>query len=186
MYGGDGNDDIGDGNEASSLFGGAGDDSITGGDGDDTLYGGEGNDTLNGQSDDDVIYGGSGNDTIEGNAGDDTIYAGSGNNSINGGEGADTIIFDAASNSTVRGGAAIDVFVFTSEVATSNTNRVTITDFQTNDLIDLTAFNVTDVSIQDLGDDSLIHIPFGDGVSGSEIYIENVRFYELRDDNFIL
>ncbi len=111
-----------------------GDDLIYGGYGDDIVIGLGGNDTLYGNDGDDILIGGNGNDTLIGGAGNDILFAGSGENVLTGGEGA-------------------DVFVFT--VDSFKNGSDTITDLDSLDKIDLSAFENDDYTVT-LRDDSII------------------------------
>jgi Ca2+-binding RTX toxin-like protein len=86
-------------------------------------------DRLGGTRNDDLIAGGAGNDTLGGAAGDDTLIGGTGND-------------------VLRGGAGEDVFVFR-----AFDGRDRIADFETGDLIDLTATGLgfEDLTITALG-----------------------------------
>ena len=90
---------------------------IDGGDGDDSIAGSGGNDTLNGDAGDDVITGGRDDDTISGGAGNDTLNGGGGNDILTGGEGVDTFVFNP-----------------------NEAGSRTVTDLETGDVVDLSAF----------------------------------------------
>jgi len=133
-----------DGSAADTVYGGSGWDNIDAGGGNDHVYGGSGNDTLFGSGGDDTIYGGSGNDYIAGDNdaiafsenGKDTLFGGSGNDTIYGGGKADTM----------TGGYGNDTFVYEVGLGTQNESKVGtgadhITDFQTGDIIDVSAID---------------------------------------------
>ena len=127
------------------LFGGAGADNIRGGMGADTIHGGEGNDTLRGGSENDVLHGDDGNDTLLGESGQDTLM---------GGMGADIML----------GGAGDDTFVFATG---DGPDRILDFDDDGNDVVDLTAFGVSDFttlqsSMSQVGADVLIDLGGGD------------------------
>ncbi|MEL7098680.1 MAG: hypothetical protein AAGM84_07620 [Pseudomonadota bacterium] len=112
-----------------SLTGGSDADDFFGASGDDLLIGGGGNDFLVGQADADTLIGGAGDDRLLGGAGDDFIFADAGADIAAGGGGADTFVFET--------GAA----------------RLTINDFGTNDVIDLTDFrSLSTQGLLDFGD----------------------------------
>ncbi len=132
MHGGEGND---------AIWAGIGDtsnDYIDGGDGNDTIAGGKGNDELYGDQErgygygDDVVYGGDGDDTVFGSAGNDTLFGGNGDDLIAGQWGEDIM----------TGGAGADTFSFT---VSSNNNVITDFNIQ-EDKLDLTAFNISNLS----------------------------------------
>jgi serralysin len=91
ILGGNGNDLIFCGANASSVDGGPGNDTLCGSDGDDTLDGGTGNDVVYGNAGNDSISGGEGNDSIEGGKGNDSVSGGAGNDIINIAEGDDYV-----------------------------------------------------------------------------------------------
>lgn len=146
--GGPGNDTLLGGADGDEILGGTGNDAIDGGDGGDTLVGGAGNDTINGGDGDDHLvaanYGAAGvNDTcddiLNGGNGNDFLDAnGYGNDILLGGDGADTI-YGGNGKDILTGGNGADIFVFgdASESGLTNATRDEITDFQSDDLIDL-------------------------------------------------
>ncbi|MEF8702737.1 MAG: calcium-binding protein, partial [Candidatus Accumulibacter sp. UW26] len=101
-----------------TLSGGFGNDSVLGGDGDDVLYGNQDNDALSGGNGNDLIYGGQGNDSLDGGIGNDLVNGGLGSDLLSGGAGSDIFRFD-----TALGIGNIDL----------------ITDFQSGDLLSLSA-----------------------------------------------
>lgn len=74
MKGGNGKDELLDGQGADVLRGGKGDDDLSGNRGADTLRGGKGDDTLQGGKGDDVVKGGRGNDSLTGGDGEDEFF----------------------------------------------------------------------------------------------------------------
>ncbi|WP_145675644.1 nidogen-like domain-containing protein, partial [Azospirillum brasilense] len=112
-----------------ALTGGDGNDSLTGASGPDTLMGGAGNDTLSGDYGNDLVIGGDGNDYLIGGDGIDTLEGGAGNDTLNGGPGGDLM----------TGGDGRDAFRFNKA---SHINGDRITDFSSNDRIDISDLNV--------------------------------------------
>ena len=101
---------------------------------DDLLSGTPSNDVIQGSGGSDTLDGGSGNDSIDGRKGKDTIFGSSGEDTIAGGGGADTI--DGGSGpDTLTGNGGADTFVFTHIGGAVDT----ITDFRSNDKIELAA-----------------------------------------------
>jgi Ca2+-binding RTX toxin-like protein len=119
------NDLIIGGDGSDYLFGRAGDDTLIGQNGDDFLYGGDGADWLIGDSGRDVLLGEAGDDVLVGGAGDDTLEGGSGIDVMIGGQGKDT--FMVAVNARYANG---DWQILAPD---------TITDFDTDDVIDLSS-----------------------------------------------
>ena len=132
------NDDFNGTTGNNTITGSALNDTINGLAGNDTLNGGDGDDILNGGTGNDTLNGGNGNDTLNGDDGDDTLNGGNGNDILVGGTGRDTM----------TGGAGADVFVLrtTAESGAGNTQRDSITDFQSGlDKIDLSAIDANTV-----------------------------------------
>ena len=125
IYGGDGDDVIAGSGGFDRVFGEAGDDVIDGGANADFLSGGTGRDTLTGDK---------GSDDLRGDADDDLLDGEGGNDDLNGGSGDDRLIGGAGDDRLI-GGAGADVFVFADGHGTD-----TIVDFDTGDVIDLSAF----------------------------------------------
>ncbi len=94
---------------------------------------GTGNINGNGNSLNNVITGNAGWNIINGDAGNDTIGGGAGSDTINGGAGQDAL----------TGGADVDTFVWSAltDSTTSTSTADTITDFQKDDIIDLSALD---------------------------------------------
>ncbi len=181
-----GDDFLTAGNGNDVVNGGAGNDTIfaTIGDGNDSYRGGAGLDTYDlsqtsaaaivnlstssatsAQTGRDVVVqienviGGSGNDVITGNAAANSLTGGSGNDTIVAGGGADRLE-GGAGDDFLDGGAGADIFVFA-----PGFGHDTIRGFDANpasgqDLLDIHAFHIdiASVSIQDLGNDTLITI----------------------------
>jgi Ca2+-binding RTX toxin-like protein len=100
------------------LIGSSYDDTLLGSEFDDTILGGRGNDCLDGRNDHDFLYGNSGNDTLIGGKGNDIL----------------------------RGGPGNDVFKYNSRedsVWLAWVPGDTITDFTSNDKIDLSAVDAS-------------------------------------------
>ncbi len=136
VYGNDGND---------TLYGGAGNDKLYGGYGLDIIDGGDGNDTIYGNTQwamyrqgydlsQKMLYGGAGDDIIYGDAGNDIIEGGTGNDTLYGGDGSDTLI-SSDGNDILSGDWGVDKFVIT-----KHANTQTTINFESGEVIDLTAF----------------------------------------------
>jgi len=221
VRGGNGNDNLIGGNADDSFQGGAGRDTLDGGAGKDQLYGngaadlilaGAGNDLVDGGSGNDIIDGGDNNDRLFGGTGADDVYGGNGNDQIWGGSGADVLeggagndkLYGDAQNDTIdggaghdllSGGAGADVFIFN-----GNSGRDTITDFDSEDVIDLSALQASGVGYADVLENAL----FSDGDAvidlsalfnltsdaiidrGSLLTVENVTFADLDANAFNL
>lgn len=112
LYGGAGNDDITDSENAGVIYGE---------DGNDTLRGNAGNDTVFGGAGDDYAHGGSGNDTVDGGDGNDQVIGGWGFDLLRGGDGDDYLqgelhndtLIGGAGNDTLYGGPNDDAYVIT-------------------------------------------------------------------------
>ena len=87
------------------------------------------NNEINGGRGDDAIYGEQGRDILNGGDGDDEIYGGEDKDTINGGEG----------NDFLDGGPGNDTFVFE-----PGNGKDVIMDWETGDMIDLSAFDNPD------------------------------------------
>ncbi len=112
-----------------ALLGLGGNDELYGGQYSDVLLGGSGNDTLYGESGSDILHGGSGDDVLDGGTYSDVLYGGEGDDILRGGEGSDTLI----------GGEGNDTFYFGKDDFSKNAKDV-IEDFESGDLLDLSAF----------------------------------------------
>ena len=184
LYGGVGTDTmVGDGGNDmvfgeqgdDKLYGRAGEDTIDGSIGNDLLQGDAGNDLLYGGDDQDQITGGAGNDQLFGGAGADSLSADRGNDLIFGGNGHD-LITGGLGNDTLNGGAGFDRFIFQPNAGTADL----ITDFTDNgDLIDLTRFNLTDLSghITDTLGGALIDLG-----AGQTVLVSGITAAALLDD----
>ena len=193
VAGEDGNDKISGGDGADTLFGGFGKDTVSGDAGNDTLfgdfdndkvYGGEGNDRVYGGDGDDTVEGGAGNDRVFGDDGEDTVLGGAGNDSLFGGRGDDVLNGNAGFDFYTGGGGG-DLFVFDIAGTSSAPERDAITDFtfglitSNHDQIDLTAFNLVDVT----GSDSQISVVNeGGAIPGLGSNIKTI-YVDLNDDN---
>ena len=190
-----------DGND--KISGGAGDDSVFGGCGKDTINGDAGNDTLvrrrsmttrstaarattrvYGGDGDDTVEGGNGNDRVFGDDGEDTVLGGAGNDSLFGGQGDDVLNGNAGFDFYTGNGGS-DLFVFDIAGTSAAPERDAITDFtfgllfSSHDQIDLTAFNLVDVS----GSDSQITVVNeGGAIPGLGSNIKTI-YVDLNDDN---
>ncbi|WP_323013454.1 VCBS domain-containing protein, partial [Devosia sp.] len=131
-------------NLADTITGSAGDDVINARNGDDIVFAGEGDDIVNGGSGDDVLHGEGGDDTLNGGSGNDVLYGGAGNDILNGGSG-DDILVGGAGRDVLTGGSGQDTFVFTSASdSEAGVSRDVITDFESNELIDLSQIGTFD------------------------------------------
>jgi Ca2+-binding RTX toxin-like protein len=137
IFGGDGNDVLGTGNDHDtidggigtdfiasfagndSIFGGSGTDAINAGDGADTVAGGIGDDLVLGENGNDSLAGGDGADRLEGGVGNDTLSGDEGTDTLAGGDGTDRLegglgndsLSGGAGADTLTGGAGDDIFV---------------------------------------------------------------------------
>ncbi|WP_155264808.1 beta strand repeat-containing protein, partial [Sphingomonas segetis] len=98
------------------------------------------NDTLNGSNLADELRGGGGNDSLNGNDGNDILKGDAGTDTLNGGAGNDTLIGGAGADTLTGGvgGTNVDTFVLT-DAATFDT----ITDYESGEIIDITALLTT-------------------------------------------
>ncbi len=215
LNGGDGEDLLFGGSGDDLMFGGSGFDKIFGGAGTDRIFGGNDNDIANGGGDNDIIntgsgndlvfaqngndlvflqagndkaFGGDGNDKIFGGDGRDDINAGAGNDQVFGGAGRD-VITGAAGNDILSGGGDEDRFVFA-----ANQGADRITDFVALDLLDISAFGVTDggASNQDWRDATTSVVTSGGGSNvtiswdgGGTLILEAVGIASLTDSDFV-
>ncbi|MYD77993.1 MAG: calcium-binding protein, partial [Gammaproteobacteria bacterium] len=141
---------------------------LDGGWGDDVLLGNEGNDTLRGRYGDDRLEGGSGHDTLIGGAGDDVLDGGLGNDWLAGGIGDDVL----------RGSGGSDKFVFSGLFGTD-----TIKDFTDDDLIDLSALNMSFDEVMENArqDGSEVRLELESGT----IVLENFELADLDYTDFL-
>jgi Ca2+-binding RTX toxin-like protein len=102
LYGRQGNDTLGAGDEGDLVHGGQGNDVLLGRAGNDALYGGVGNDNLTGHEGNDLIYGNEGNDTLSGGDGNDTLYVDADDGSYDGGAGYDWLFVEGTVGRTVN------------------------------------------------------------------------------------
>ena len=180
IYALDGDDIVNAGAGDDDVYGGGGDDVLNGGSGNDRLYGEDGDDALNGGSGRDELYGGSGNDRLDGGSGDDILDGGAGKDVLIGGSGRDAFVFSNAGDSGV--GAARDV----------------ITDFEANEIIDLSPMTTNGLTFigrgtQDriIGEGQVKFYEFGGNtyvvgqVGGQVFQIELTGPHDLTTDNFL-
>lgn len=148
------------------LSGGAGNDTLDGGAGDDVLYGGADKDQLNGGAGSDHLDGGAGADELNGGAGDDQLFGGGGADVLSGGKGDDVL----------TGGAGADSFVFGEGFGFD-----VITDFQSNDKIDLTALaaitSLDQITFSQVGSNVVVQVP---GHKGGSIVIAGATVAEVK------
>jgi len=124
-YTGSGDDRLFGSNGHNSIGGGEDSDYISGLGGDDTIYGGKGlgRDTLVGGAGGDTVFGGGGDDDLTGGSGGDLLFNGAGNDTVRGGSEGDTL-WGGGGDDLLTGGIGADVFAF----GTANGND-TVTDF---------------------------------------------------------
>jgi Ca2+-binding RTX toxin-like protein len=155
ISGTDGNETLDGMGGDDMLFAADGHDQLLGGEGNDKLYAGKGDDLAEGGEGDDLIYGDKGHDQLAGNDGNDELYGDKGNDILEGGRGSDLL----------SGGEGADVFVFAESSFGPGPNEDVITDFGSNDRIDLSAFDTTfnalldgdgPVSLSVDGDDTIL------------------------------
>ncbi|PZD74996.1 Leukotoxin [Acaryochloris thomasi RCC1774] len=161
LNGGNNNDTLSGQGGDDTLLGGSGNDILIGAAGNDLLQGGLDNDRLVGGSNDDRLFGQAGNDTLigasgldslVGSAGNDLLQGGTGNDSLNGGndndvlEGqggfdiligasGDDLLVGGSNDDTLTGGTGSDTFRF--DVGFNSLGLDTITDFASNDVLEL-------------------------------------------------
>jgi Ca2+-binding RTX toxin-like protein len=128
-----------------------------------------GNDIIDLGAGADYADGGGGNDRISGAAGADTIFGGGGDDTIAGGADFDKLV----------GGDGVDVFVFDAQSGPD-----VIADFNENDMIDLSALNVSfaQLNIQNFFGDTLVTI---NGAPGVQIFLDGVLPAAMAADDFI-
>ena len=120
-----------------------------------TINGNGENDSITTTSSKALVNGGTGNDTIlsggfnskiYGNEGDDIIYIEGKQTSVNGGSGSDTIVVNN-SDVTVNGGGNFDGLpVIDTIIISSDSEDVVINDFDKDDILNLSAYNASDLS----------------------------------------
>ncbi len=187
IYGGDGFDRIFGGSENDIANGGGDNDIINTGSGNDLVFAQNGNDLVFLQAGNDKVFGGDGNDKVFGGLGNDTMNLGDGNDEAFGGAGMDNIT-GAGGNDILSGGGDADTFVFA-----ANQGNDRITDLTGIDIIDISAFGVTNgvgsdqdwrdatVSVGTSGGGSNVTIGW-DG--GGTLTLENTTIASLTDLNF--
>lgn len=215
LNGGDGNDLMFGGADNDLLFGGSGTDKLYGGSGFDRIFGGNDNDIANGGGDNDIINTGGGNDLVFGQSGNDLVFlqagndkafGGDGNDKVFGGDGNDQInlgdgndeafggagidvITGAGGNDIMSGGGDADRFVFA-----ANQGNDRITDLAEIDLIDISAFGVTNggASDQDWRDATTSVVTSGGGNNvtiawdgGGTLVLEAIGIPSLTDSDFV-
>ena len=187
IYGGDGDDLLKGGEEnvgGDYIYGETGNDLLNGGGGDDTLYGGAGDDNLKGYSDNDTLYGGAGNDILGGRygnagAGNDAMYGGDGNDSVDGGVGDDTVSGGSGTNN-VSGGSGTDTFVY----VMSEDGVDIFTDFSNQDIVDIQGLVGTELTLKEVGNDTVIDMTDNGGTAGS-ITLKDVALSSLSASQFV-
>ncbi|MBV1864707.1 MAG: fasciclin domain-containing protein [Rhodobacteraceae bacterium] len=180
IFGGTGDDYIMGGNSIDIAYGGEDSDTLDGGNGNDILWGEDGADILDGGNDDDyldgggssdLLMGGNGHDTVVGGAGNDTLFGGSGNDWLQGGSGGDSI-YGEFGDDTLTGNSGNDLFV----VANGAGNDL-ITDFQSGDRIDLSAFGIWDFStlaLTQIGSTTTLQLDANDSITLLGVGIANL------------
>lgn len=132
--------------------GGAGNDVMIGFAGNDTLSGGDGNDDVNGGTGDDVLTGGAGADNLSGDEGNDTLVGGAGGSGW-------TLTTDNEDNTTDvwtftgTGDADADHYIGAASFAGNGTD--TISGYQAEDLVDLTAALGATFAALDIADNAV-------------------------------
>jgi hypothetical protein len=145
-----------------TIFAGNGNDTVFGGPGNDRINGGSGNDDLNGGNGNDGLAGGDGNDKVDGGRGRDFIVSGAGNDHLEGGQGSDKFV--------IRPGTGVD----------------TVEDMNSNDRIDLRAFNFASgeavlSAFQQQGSNAVLDLGNGD-----KLILKHTQVSELDADQFIV
>jgi len=145
---------------------------ITGSEFNDTIHGDNGlASVLEGLGGDDVLVGFDGNDTLSGGDGDDRLIAREGDDVLDGGAG----------NDVLRGLEGADTFV----IGISG-GRDTIADFEDGvDVIDLTAFAVSDVSELTISQNNNVTIITGFGNDGEMLRLVNVDQGDIDNSDFL-
>jgi len=150
LDGDDGNDTLFGSNGHDTLNGGKGDDVLNGQGGADRLFGGEGNDVLTGGDGADFLRGNAGDDVLDGDDGNDTLFGSNGHDTLNGGNGNDVLngqggadrLFGGEGNDVLTGGDGRDTFVFSASASGADT----VTDFTTEDWVELSGFGYSDAA----------------------------------------
>jgi Ca2+-binding RTX toxin-like protein len=183
IRGGDGSDTISGGAGADKLFGGNGNDFLKGDAGDDLLVGGDGADDLRGGDGQDHLFGNDGIDLLRGGNGNDYLDGGDGDDNVAGGFGAD-IIIGGKGEDILTGNEGFDTFLFQSAADSSDINGVDqITDFtQGFDVIDLTAFGLSDISELGVFSDGFT-TEVSEAVSGLKFVLQGD--YSLANSDFM-
>ncbi len=121
------------------------------------------------------LYGFSGDDTLTGGKGNDRLYGGLGDDILGGGNGKDILIGGQGSD-TMTGGAGTDTFIWDVEDFTNGANDI-ITDFTSDDILDLTAFGKnSDYNISATGDATQTVITITKGTESQTITLQGVNF----------
>ena len=147
------------------IDGGVGDDSIYAGGGGDVVHAGDGDDYVEGgneqpEASGDVINGGAGNDVLDGEGGTDTLHGGTGKNTLTGGDNADTFVYDMAQE-----------------------GDDTITDFSSEDTLEVQGLSGTEVAVKESGSDVVIAMSDNGGTTGT-ITLQDVSFSALDASQF--
>ncbi|MDG2061470.1 MAG: cadherin domain-containing protein, partial [SAR86 cluster bacterium] len=150
------------------IIGTSGNDTITGNsssnklegiDGNDKIYGYLGDDYLIGGNGEDILYGGGGNDTLSSGEGETTLDGGSGKDFYALGSGSDTIVLRPGSGSSDFN--EISLGAFETFRQRPDNPRIIQTDTANGfedgkDIIGLSGIQISDLSIEQSGDDVLI------------------------------
>jgi serralysin len=144
------------------------DDEITGSDADDDFNGFKGNDVLSGEGGNDMLYGAQGKDRLFGGSGDDALIGGKGSDVLFGGEGADTFVFLTKKDS-----------------GTQKQKRDVIRDFEDDDKIDLTAFNLTGTDDEDSAESEDGFEDDFEDEEDEEIDIPGITFVTSKNDTIV-
>ena len=110
-----------------------------------TFNGTSRSDVIKGTSLADIINGNAGNDWLYGFGGNDTINGGAGHDFLSGGDGSDILIGGSGSNDLI-GGAGADRFVMSARSKTSGYSDDLVYDMTDGDLLDVSAWGISDFS----------------------------------------
>ncbi len=197
LFGGGGRDQLFGGAGSDRMFGGAANDIANGGADNDIINTGSGNDLIFGQTGNDLVFAQTGNDKVFGSDGNDKLFGGDGNDLINGGADDDQIfggagrdtITGATGDDVMSGGGSADTFVL---AAGQGQDRITV--FSGTDVIDITAFGLSNGGLtdQDWRDATTSVVTSGGGTNvtinwdgGGALVIENTGITGLTDADFL-
>jgi Ca2+-binding RTX toxin-like protein len=124
---------------------------------DGTLLGTAGGDILKGTAQADTIFAGEGMDNVQGGDGDDQLFGEAGNDRLDGGAGNDLLV-GGQGNDTLAGGLGNDTYYLGSG---DGLDQI-LDDGGTADVLDLTAFNPSQLKFTALGG-NMLQIDAGDG-----------------------